>query len=117
MQLHDYFEFEKFETKHGSADRIRVKGTRIDIELIVFAFKEGLSPERIQQSYPSLNLEQTYAAITYYLHNKMEVEDYIQRGNRIEEANYAEYLAQEPSPVIKRLRALKAQQQARHASP
>ena len=27
MQLEDYFEFEKFETKFGVVDRIRLKGT------------------------------------------------------------------------------------------
>ena len=46
--------------------------------------------------YPTLTLEQVYAAITYYLHNKAEVDDYIRRGEVIAEAYYQEYLQQEP---------------------
>ena len=49
MQLEDYFEFEKFETKHGPVERIRIKGHRIAIEHVVELFNQGLSPERIRR--------------------------------------------------------------------
>ncbi len=112
MQLEDYFEFEKFETKFGPAERIRIKGHRISIEHVIEKFKEGMPAEEILRHFPTLSLEQVFATLTYYLHAKEEIEDYIRRGEAIEDAFYQEYLQQEPPPVIKRLRELKAQRQA-----
>jgi uncharacterized protein (DUF433 family) len=112
MQLEDYFEFEKFETKFGIAERIRLKGHRIAIESIVEEFSKGATPDQIQKSLPTLTLEEVYAAITYYLHNKDEVDAYIQRGKVIEDAFYQEHLQREPDEVTKRLRALVAQRKA-----
>jgi uncharacterized protein (DUF433 family) len=110
MQLEDYFEFEKFETKFGPAERIRLKGHRIDIENIIDLFNEGLSPARIRQRFDTLNLEQIYATITYYLHNQAVLDEYVRQGKTIAEAHYQEWLAN-PSPEVQRLRALKAKQQ------
>ena len=107
MQLEDYFEFEKFETKHGPVERIRIKGHRIAIERVVELFKQGLSPERIRHNFPTLNLEKVYATITYYLANQQAVDDYIVRGEEIADAFYQEWLAN-PNPATERLRALKA---------
>src|SRR5438105_5237100 len=105
MQLEDYFEFEKFETKHGAAERIRVRGTRIAIDIVVDEFNEGRTPDQIQKRYPSLTLEQVFAALTYYLHNKAAVDEYLARGYAIEDAFYQEWLAN-PSPAVQRLRAV-----------
>lgn len=116
MQLEEYFEFEKFETKHGPVDRIRLKGHRIDIAHVIRLFNEGMSAERIRQQFPTLSLEQVYATITYYLQHKQEVDDYITRGENIADAFYQEWLAN-PSPLIQRLRALKAQQQTGQTAP
>jgi uncharacterized protein (DUF433 family) len=110
MQLEDYFEFEKFETKHGPVERIRIKGHRIAIEHVIDLFNEGRSPERIRQSFPTLSLDKVYATITYYLANKQAVDEYIARGEGIEDAYYQEWLAN-PSPATERLRALKAQRE------
>jgi len=115
MQLEDYFEFEKFEGKHGTVERIRLKGHRIAIEHVIELFNGGMSPERIRQNFPTLNLEKVYATITYYLHNKQAVDEYIERGQKIADAFYQEWLAR-PSPAVERLRALKAQQQAGQAT-
>jgi uncharacterized protein (DUF433 family) len=114
MQLEDYFEFEKLDfEKVGTVERIRVKGSRIAIEHILEPYLQGDSPERIFQGYRhSLSLEQVYATITYFLHNRPTVEAYLKRGNEIADMYYQEYLAKEPPEVIKRLRALKAQKQA-----
>jgi uncharacterized protein (DUF433 family) len=111
MQLEDYFEFEKFDSKHGVIERIRLKGHRISLEHIVEPFKEGFSPERIWNALPTLTLEQVYAAVTYYLHNKAEVEAYLERGKTIEDKLYAEWEENVP-PVVKRLRELKARREA-----
>jgi uncharacterized protein (DUF433 family) len=110
MQLEDYFEFEKFPSKFGEVERIRIKGHRIAIDFVIEAFNDGVQPDRIQQEmYPTLTLEEVYATITYYLHNKAEVDAYRARREAIGDQYYQEYLRKEPSPVVKRLRALKAQ--------
>jgi hypothetical protein len=35
-----------------------VEGTRISLDSVVYAFRNGLSPESIMQSFPLLTLEQ-----------------------------------------------------------
>ena len=104
MQLEDYFEFhtEPFEY-------IRIKGTRIGLEHVVELYKQGMFPEQIAVNFGCpITVEQAYAAITYYLHNKDAVEAYLARGRAIGDANYQKWLAQEPSEAVKRIRAIKA---------
>jgi uncharacterized protein (DUF433 family) len=112
MQLEDYFEFEKFQTKFGEVETVRVKGTRIGIEVIIQDYLGGVIPEQIVSNYHrSVNLEQVFATLTYYLHNKTEVDSYMKRGEAIADAYYQEYLQQEPPEVVKRLRAIRAQRE------
>jgi uncharacterized protein (DUF433 family) len=42
-----------------------VRGTRIDIAIIMDAFAEGLTPEEIMDHYPSLTLDDVRAATAY----------------------------------------------------
>ncbi|MEA5468170.1 DUF433 domain-containing protein [Spirulina sp. 06S082] len=71
MNLEEYFNFLR-------PDDIRIKGTRIGIETILFDYIEkGWSPEAIAQTYPTLTLEQVYATILYYIHNKDKVDEYM----------------------------------------
>jgi uncharacterized protein (DUF433 family) len=57
-----------------------VKGTRVSLDSIVYAFKDGESPETIRQNFPSLMLEQVYGAITFYLGHQAEVDANIREG-------------------------------------
>ncbi len=108
MQLEDYFDFSQ-----KPVESIRVKGTRIDIDFVIGYFKAGMTPEQIAMNFVfPLEVEQVYATITYYLHNRNEVEEFLERRSAIGEANYQEWLAKEPSEVVKRLRAIKASRQA-----
>jgi uncharacterized protein (DUF433 family) len=99
MRLEDYFEFEKFSTKHGEMERIRIKGHRIAIEHVLYYYKqEGMGPEQIaREVYTDLPLESVYATILYYLHNKEAVEAYLERGERIADAWYQEYVEKGPN--------------------
>lgn len=98
MRLEDYFEFEKFDTKFGVAERIRIKGHRVSIENVIELFNQGVPPDQIQhEQYPALSLEEVYATITYYLHNKEQVDSYIRRGEEIAEGYYREYQQKGPS--------------------
>ncbi|KAB8319394.1 DUF433 domain-containing protein [Tolypothrix campylonemoides VB511288] len=103
MQLEDYFEF-------LDPDDIRIKGHRIGIDNVIDYYLQGYSPEQILDELPSLNLEKIYATLTYYLHNRVEIDAYMLRLAKWREQRYQESLAN-PSPLAKRLRALKAQRQ------
>jgi uncharacterized protein (DUF433 family) len=103
MQLEDYFEF-------LSPDDIRIKGHRIGIDDVLYYYLEGYTPEEIAANLPTLSLEEIYATITYYLHNRSEVDAYLSRLATWREQRYREWAAN-PSPVVQRLRALKAQRE------
>ena len=62
----------------GSDDVVRIGGTRVTLDTVVQAFREGLTPEEIQQQYPSLELAHVYSVIAYYLHHRTEVEEYLE---------------------------------------
>ena len=102
MQLGDYFEFLE-------PDDIRIKGHRIGIDDVIDYYLQGYSPEQILAELPTLNLEKIHATITYYLRNRVEMDAYILRLANWRKQRYQEWLAAEPSPVVQRLRALKAQ--------
>lgn len=62
-----------------------VKGTRISLDSVVYAFRRGAAPETIRRSFPLLTLEEVYGAITFYLAHEQEVDAYLQQsGNELE---------------------------------
>ncbi|MEQ9000069.1 MAG: DUF433 domain-containing protein [Coleofasciculus sp. B1-GNL1-01] len=104
MQLEDYFDF-------LAPDDIRLKGTRIGIEHILYQYiHRAQTPSAIAERYRTVTLEQVYATILYYLHNQESVSTYL-----------ADWLAwshqmrkqqqKNPPPFIEKLRQLKAQKQ------
>jgi uncharacterized protein (DUF433 family) len=107
MKLEDYFDF-------LSSDDIRLKGTRVGIEIILYDFvHRSLSPEEIAACYPSISLEQVYATITYYLHNKDAVSAYL-----ADWLAYGEQMREEqrrnPSPAVQKLRHVLAERRAEY---
>lgn len=65
---------------------IRVKGSRVTLDVIIESFKAGESPEEILSDFPTLSLPDIYATVTYYLNHKPEVEEYLtQRAARAAE--------------------------------
>jgi uncharacterized protein (DUF433 family) len=59
------------------AGRMRVSGTRVLLDLIVYAYHQGETPEHIIQMYPTLTLDKVYLAIGYYLRHREAVDAYI----------------------------------------
>lgn len=57
-----------------------IKGTRISLDSVVYAFLNGQSPESISQDYPLLTLEQIYGAVAFYLAHKQILDQYLQQG-------------------------------------
>ncbi|MDO9128591.1 MAG: DUF433 domain-containing protein [Anaerolineales bacterium] len=64
---------------------IRVSSTRVTLDTIVSAFKDGATAEEIAQQYPSVPLVDVYYVIGYYLRRRDEVESYL--GQRKKEAD------------------------------
>jgi uncharacterized protein (DUF433 family) len=56
---------------------VRVAGTRVRLASIVFLHRQGASPERIHESFPSVSLPDVYAVIAYYLRHRPEVDAYL----------------------------------------
>ncbi len=56
---------------------MRVGGTRVSLDTVIFAFKQGSTPEEIIADYSTLDLSDVYAVIAYYLQNQAEVENYL----------------------------------------
>ncbi len=104
MDIENYFD-------HLASDDIRLKGTRIGIETVLYEYiHREQTPESIVTSFPTLTLEQVHATILYYLQNKPEMDsymtDWLEYGQRMREEQ-----DRNPPPVIVRLREFKAQSQ------
>lgn len=104
MQLEEYFDF-------LSPDDIRVKGSRIGIESVLYDYiYREQPPAAIAQRFPTLTLEQVYATILYYLCNREQVEayllDWLEYGRQAREEQQ-----RNPPPIVARLRALKTERQ------
>ena len=58
---------------------LRVAGTRVSLDSVIYAFNEGATPEEIAQDFPTLDLAAIYAVVGYYLQNRAEVEQYLEQ--------------------------------------
>jgi uncharacterized protein (DUF433 family) len=58
---------------------IRVTGSRVSLDSIVHHFKLGATAEQIAHKFPSLQLADIYAAITYYLNHREAMEEYLRQ--------------------------------------
>jgi uncharacterized protein (DUF433 family) len=109
MQLEDYFDFQ-------SPDDIRLKGTRVGIETILYDFiHRSRTPEEIADTYRTLTLEQVYATITYYLHYRAEVDAYLTRWLEYCERSWQE-AQRNPPPLNPRLQEMMRQLEAEKAA-
>jgi uncharacterized protein (DUF433 family) len=104
MDLESYFDF-------LAPDDIRIKGTRIGIESILYEYiHRGQTPEAIAQRFHTVTLEQVYATILYYLRNRVQLDAYLAEwlafGQQAREAQNVN-----PPPALLHLRQRKAQQE------
>ena len=104
MNLEDYFYV-------LTPTDIRLKGTRVGIETILSDYLDlGLFPEQIAARYRTLTLEQVYATLTYYWHDRERVEAYLRLVDD-ELARQRREQAAHPSPAVQRLRELARQRE------
>ena len=105
MLLDDYFDF-------LSQNEIRLKGHRIGIEDVLYEhIYNELTPAELAERFPTLNAEQIYAAILYYLNNRERMDAYLaewlEHGRRMREEQ-----ARNPTPAMLKLRRIKAEREA-----
>lgn len=62
---------------------VRIGGTRVTLDTVVAAFDDGATAEEIAHQYPSLQLADVYAVITYYLRQRSEVEAYLRQRREL----------------------------------
>ncbi len=98
MNLESYFDF-------LAPDDIRIKGTRVGIESVLYEYiHREQRPEAIAKRFPTIDLEQVYATILYYLHHKEKInkyiEDWLDYGKRMRE-----HQRENPPPILLRMKA------------
>ena len=108
MELKDFFDFISPET-------IRINGTRVGIEVVLDEYLLlGHSAEEIASRYLALDLKKVYTTITYYLHNKEKIDNYLKAHRDRAKADWLKQRCN-PSPVVKRLLEIKANREAEAA--
>lgn len=55
----------------------RLCNSRVSLDSIVHAWRDGQSPETIAEEFPTISVEQVYGAIAFYLHNQDEIDRYL----------------------------------------
>jgi len=75
---------------------IRVGNTRMLLDLVIHAFRDGASAEGIVESYDALNLADVYAIISYYLSHPEPIDAYLRRREKEAEAIRAKIEASQP---------------------
>lgn len=56
---------------------LRVGESRVLLEIVIRAHRDGASPETIVERYSTLQLADVYAVIAYYLNHRDQIERYL----------------------------------------
>ncbi len=92
--------------RRDSRGVIRVGSTRVTLESVLAAYREGESPEGILERFPSLDLAGIHATLAWYLGHLDEAESYMKRSREEGDANRARAVRRtSPSRLLARLRA------------
>jgi uncharacterized protein (DUF433 family) len=89
---------------------VRIGSTRVTLDTVVAAYREGMTPEGIVEQYPSLRLAQVYSVLGYVLDHAEEVEAYLRGRQQLAEQVRRENEARfDPTGVRDRLLARRRQ--------
>ena len=89
---------------------VRVGTSRVTLDTVVAAFREGMTPEGIVEQYPSLQLAEVYSVIGYILRHPKQIETYLQQRRELAETVRRENEARfDPLGVRDRLLARRRQ--------
>jgi uncharacterized protein (DUF433 family) len=79
--------------EHGT---IRIAKTRVTLDVVIARYQQGATPEQIRDSFPTLNLSDIYAVITYYLQHQTEVDAYLREQDEIAEQRRQDLESEHP---------------------
>ena len=80
------FAAEPVPLKLDDTGTIRVGGTRVTLDTIIAFFRQGQSPEEINEGFPGVSLPDIYFVIGYVLRHQAEVDAYLAEQERDAEA-------------------------------
>jgi uncharacterized protein (DUF433 family) len=61
---------------------IRLVGSRVTLESVVYRYQQGDSAEAILESFPSLRLADIHAVISYYLNHRDQLNEYVRNQEK-----------------------------------
>jgi uncharacterized protein (DUF433 family) len=86
------------EDEHGV---IRFAGSRVTLDSLVALFDRGATAEEIVQSFPTLALGDVYAVLSYVIVRRADVDAYLARRGREEDAAREEAERRSPSADLR----------------
>ncbi len=93
---------------------VRVGKTRVTLDAVIADHQRGSSPEEIAQHYPSLDVQDVYLVIGYYIGNRAEIDAYLAEQEDL--ADEARRVYQSEYPQIEfRERMMAELQKRRHS--
>lgn len=91
------------EDDHGV---LRVAGSRVPIDMLVYAYGNGATAEEIALDYPTLKLADIYAVLSFYLLHQSDVDVYLKTQEDLSEQQRQAVLQKSPQAELReRLRA------------
>ena len=87
----------------GVEGGLKVGNTRVSLDSVVYAFNRGEDAAEIQRNFDTLSLAQVHTAIAYYLHNKANVELYLEQQLIKFDKMKAEHEAQFPPKLTREI--------------
>ncbi|HEV3078619.1 MAG TPA: DUF433 domain-containing protein [Gemmataceae bacterium] len=94
---------------------IRVGKSRINLDLVVEQYENGITPEDMVRAYDSLVLADVHAVIAYYLRHRDEVRAYLKQRAQEAEALRAKIEAERPRVTREELLARRSAREKDHA--
>lgn len=93
--------------QHTPDGQWRLIGSRVTLDSVAHLYRDGYSPEMIQDEFPRLSLEAIHGAIAFYLRNRQEIDLHLaaqsSRWQTLQrESEHAN------RPILDRLRAARA---------
>lgn len=81
--------------------RLRVGNTNVLLDLVIYSFRLGHTPENIIDQYPSLKLDQVYLVLGYYIQHRSEIDAYLHEQEAEAEVFQRNYEAQHPATLTR----------------
>ena len=65
---------------------VRVAGTRVSLDSVIYCYRQGDSPEAIAEAFPVLKVNDVRAVIAYYVAHRDEVDAWLRKEEETYEA-------------------------------